>query len=304
MTPREHLVQGHGGWRLDVLELPCAAPRACVVAGHAMMVDRRTLFRGERPSLALELSKRGLAVLVPDLRGHGRSGPQAAAGGVWSYDDIVEDTGAYLELAARLYPGVPCVLLGHSLFGHTALAYLGQHPEAKVAGLVLYAANVWNKRYHAGTPWRWWRKRLAMSGANLLTALFGYTPVRRLGAGSADEARLYWQTLADCVAHDRWLSKSGVDWAAGVGRLTCPVLHVVSEGDRLYALPEDALRFSAAVPRRTVLRVGHAESPPALQGLQLDHMGVATAPAAQPLWAAVAEWIASHAALTTTDPDP
>ncbi|KAL6066638.1 Pimeloyl-ACP methyl ester carboxylesterase [Balamuthia mandrillaris] len=70
----------------------------------------------------------GFRVLVPDIRGHGRSRPASSpssSGLDWSYDDIVLDTGAFIELAERIDPCAPVALVGHSLCGHTFPAYLG-----------------------------------------------------------------------------------------------------------------------------------------------------------------------------------
>ena len=49
---REHTLRAPDGWTLHVVEVCPPEPRATVIAGHAMMVDRRTLWRSRRtPSL-------------------------------------------------------------------------------------------------------------------------------------------------------------------------------------------------------------------------------------------------------------
>ena len=76
-----HRVRAPDGWLLDVLDLEPRGPaRGLVVAGHAMMVDRRT-YRPGRAGLARTLVDAGFRVLLPDLRGHGRSGPTPREGG-------------------------------------------------------------------------------------------------------------------------------------------------------------------------------------------------------------------------------
>ena len=68
LPPREHLLETPDGWRLSVLDVePTTPAQGLVVAGHAMMVDRRTLFRVGRPSLVATLAAAGIRVLVPDL---------------------------------------------------------------------------------------------------------------------------------------------------------------------------------------------------------------------------------------------
>jgi pimeloyl-ACP methyl ester carboxylesterase len=69
-----------------------------------------------------------LEVVTPDLPGHGsRTGdPFSTAAAVEVIADAVEDGS----------PGLPVVLVGHSLGGYMAMAYAAQHPS-RLAGLVL-----------------------------------------------------------------------------------------------------------------------------------------------------------------------
>lgn len=294
LQEREHILQAPDGWRLHVVEVCPPEAKDTVVAGHAMMVDRRTLWRRPSgPSLVRSLARRGYRVLVPDLRGHGRSGPAPREGGLWSYADLVADTALYVELAQRLGGKAP-ILLGHSLFGHTSLAYLGQRPHHARA-LVLVAVNVWSKRW---TPQRrrWWRKRAVMGGATALARLMGYMPTRRVGFGSADEALPYWNDVARVVSTGRWEGPAlgathRVSYAAGLAQVALPVLAVVSEGDRLFAHPEDALSFTAELPQRDVLRVGSAQAPTPLRALRADHMSLVTSARSEPVWDAIGDWL-------------
>ena len=291
-----HRVPAPDGWILDVLDLaPVGEPRGIVIAGHAMMVDRRTFRpgRSDRPGLAQALVDAGFRVLLPDLRGHGRSGPTPRAGGDWTYDQLVADTAVYVELARSLAPQLPIALLGHSLFAHTSLAWLGQHPHAPVAAHVALAMDVWLRSSEPSRA-RWLLKRGVMAAAARLAAAHGHFPATRLRLGNMDESAGYWQDIARNVRDGRWLARDGTDYHAGLARVTCPCLHVVGVHDRLYARPASALRLTAAIARRTVWQLGqgpdHAE-------LRPDHMGLLTG-ASAPLWHAVAAW------LTATLPPP
>ncbi len=286
-----HRVATPDGWTLDVLDLPAAAtPRAVVIAGHAMMVDRRT-FRPGRPGLARTLQQAGFHVLLPDLRGHGRSGPTPRRGGDWTYDQLVADTAVLLALARRLAPSLPIATLGHSLFGHTALAHLARHPDAPVAAHVALGMDVW-VRANEPSPLAWLLKRGLVATSVPLTALAGCFPAARLGVGSMDEARGYWHSITTGVRRGRWLGDDGLDYQALLPRVRCPCLHVVSAGDRLLGRPASALNLTASLRERTVWHLGTREhaTPPALQHLRPDHMALLTGPS-EPLWQAIADWL-------------
>ncbi len=286
MSSTAHRVPAPDGWVLDVLDLEPAGPaRGVVVAGHAMMVDRRT-FRPGKPGLARTLVDAGLRVLLPDLRGHGRSGPTPRAGADWTYDQLVADTGVLVDHARALAPGLPVALLGHSLFAHTSLAWLGQHPHAPVAAHVALAMDVWLRACEPSRA-RWLVKRAAMTGAAAIARLAGRFPATSLGVGSMDESAGYWADIARDVRSGTWRARDGLDYHAGLARVRCPVLHVVSVGDRLFASPAAALNLTAAVPRRTTWVLG---SDPAFAGLRPDHMGLLTG-ASEPLWRALAAWL-------------
>src|SRR5262245_9684351 len=137
MVAVERWIAAEDGFRLHLVDLPAeGAARAVVVAGHAMMVDGRTIYRADRPSLAATFAAQGLRPLVPAFRGHGLSGPTGRRAR-HTYDELVSDVGVYLRHARALAPELPVVLVGNSLFGHAALAYLGAHADTpEVAALV------------------------------------------------------------------------------------------------------------------------------------------------------------------------
>lgn len=284
----EHRVRALDGWRLSVLDLAPERPAwGLVIAGHAMMVDRRTFLRDDRPCLARTLCDAGLRVLLPDLRGHGESGPDPRRGGDWSYDQLVEDTAVYLELARRLAPGLPVATLGHSLFGHSTLAWLTtaagrEHaPAAHVALCVDFWLRSTEERRLV-----WPLKRALMKAMSGLAGALGSVPARRLGVGSADEAYSYFADFDRCVASDAWRAQGGHDYRAGLADVAVPVLLVVSDNDRL-APPRTALRMWSPLPHLDAWRLG---APP-FAGLAPTHMAAVTDPASEPLWRAIATWL-------------
>lgn len=291
MTTTEHTITAADGWQLNARLLRGEGePRALVVAGHAMMVDGRTIFTENRPSLATELAGQGFAVLVPDLRGHGRSGPTVRQGGHWHYADLVADTAAWLELARKLAQGRPILWLGHSLFGHVSLAWFGQHPQEAPAAIVAMAVNVWARRFEP-RPLVWLAQRSLMATASGVVRVAGRMPARLLRFGSNDEPAGYWADMARFGRRNRWCAADGTDFHANLAQLPCPLLCVVSEGDRLFTRPDAGIAFVAGMPQVTVLRLGAATTQPDLAGAVPDHMGLVTDTRCQPLWRWLGGWL-------------
>jgi predicted alpha/beta hydrolase len=294
-APVLHSLTAEDGWLLRIWDFaPLDPPRAIVVVGHAMMVDSRTICRPDRPTLASVLVAAGFRVLVPDLRGHGESGPLAAQGGQWTDDDIVGDVGCYVALARALEPERQLVLVGHSLFGHTAMAWLGQHAHAagrEVAALVAVSCDVWNRRFEP-RPAIWWFKRGIHALAVAAALVIGYMPARRLRLGTADESLGYFRQFHAWITGNRWCDRQGeVDYHAGLAAIRCPFLHVLSEGDHLYARPVSALRMSAPISTREVVVLGRDDAPGELARLRPDHMQTLTDPRNKLAWHWLAGWL-------------
>ncbi|PRP98078.1 Alpha/beta hydrolase family protein [Enhygromyxa salina] len=307
-SPVLHSVAALDGWLLRVWDFSPAPIRegregrdgpgieerrtvGVIVAGHAMMADSRTLCRPERATIVSVLVAAGFRVLVPDLRGHGESGPPASRGGDWNMDDLVGDVGHYVDLARSLEPELPVMLLGHSVFAHAALAWLGQNPDPSVRALVAMSCAIWNRRFEP-LRWRWWLKRLLIWPTVLITELVGYMPARLLRLGSADEARSFWRQFHGFMRRDRWDSKDGkIDYFANLEHIRAPVLHVMSEGDRLYAPPTTCARLSAPINHRELLVLGRDDAPGDLARLRPDHMGMVTSAKSKLAWHWVAGWL-------------
>lgn len=103
---------------------PAAPPvRAVVVLVHGMGEHS-----GRYQHVGSFLAERGLAVYALDQRGHGlTSGEKGTAA---RFGDFLDDLDEFHALAAGQNPGLPVVLLGHSMGGLIATAYLLERPRA------------------------------------------------------------------------------------------------------------------------------------------------------------------------------
>jgi predicted alpha/beta hydrolase len=274
-------------WQLTADLITPENPRGVVIAGHAMMVNRKTLDRPKEAGLATHLARAGFAVLVPDLRGHGDSGPRASEGGQWSYDDITEqDTPALIDLARQRFPGKKLCLLGHSLFGHASAAYAAS-AAAPPEALVLLASNIWLPRFEPSNV-RWLLKRATLETLLLISRKLGYCPAKKVGFGSEDEALAYFEQFLVWARGGRWVSTTGDDYLLRLPRFKGHTLAVVGAADTINCRPECAHRFAQNLGGTLDFRVVGRRS-----GLSFDpgHMELVTDQRSEPLWREIAEWL-------------
>ncbi|HSN92479.1 MAG TPA: alpha/beta fold hydrolase, partial [Anaeromyxobacteraceae bacterium] len=278
------------GWRLRGEWVLPADPCAVAIVGHAMLVDRRTLDRPRGRGLVSVLAARDIAVLWPDLRGHGQSGPSASEGGDWGYDDLVEmDVPALVRTAQARFRGIPVYAVGHSLFGHVSLAYAARHPSVPLAGIALLSCNMPNPE------WRRRRTSRLVKGAltEVLTGvgrIVGRFPARRLRIGSNDESLGYVRDLARCWRVGDWQARDGFSYYAALPNVRTRVRAWVGAGDRLMSSPADARGFVAPLPGARLDVVGRQT------GLPFDpgHMGTVLDERARPVWEQIAAFVRSE----------
>jgi alpha-beta hydrolase superfamily lysophospholipase len=122
-TRTENSFDGVGGVRIvyDVWT-PDTEPRGIVVLAHGLGEHARRY-----DHVAERFGRDGLMTYALDHRGHGRSGGKRVL-----VKDISEFTGDFDTLvgtATRAHPGVPRVVLGHSMGGGIVFAYGVEHPD-------------------------------------------------------------------------------------------------------------------------------------------------------------------------------
>ena len=278
------------GWRLRGEWVLPRDPRAVAIAGHAMLADRRTLDRPFGQGLVSTLARHSIAVLWPDLRGHGTSGPRAEDGGDWGYDDLVErDVPALVDAARSRFPGLPVFAVGHSLFGHVALAHAARHPAVPLAGIAMISCNMWNPEWRR--PLNRLRRGVLLELASAVGTLVGRFPARRLGVGSNDEAVQYVQDLARFSRAGDWRARDGFSYYAALPRVRVPVRAWVGAGDHLLSPPSEARGIVSPIPGARLDVVGRRT------GLPFDpgHMETVLDARARPVWEDVATFIGTKA---------
>ena len=243
---------------------------------------------GRFHGLVQTLADRELAVICPDLRGHGGSGPTADAGGRWSYDDLVDhDVPTLVAFARRRFPNLPVVALGHSLFGHVMIAHLARHNPHLVDGVALLACNIVSRAWRDAP----FSSALASSLIGLMAAAslpFGRFPARLLRIGNQDEAMPYVLDFFRWIRLGDWVAQDGFVYTNGVQQIRVPVAAWVGAGDRILSTPAAADAFIKLVdPSKRVRVVGRNT------GLSFDpgHMELATDLRCRPVWEEIAQFV-------------
>jgi alpha-beta hydrolase superfamily lysophospholipase len=94
---------------------------------------------GRYEHVGAALVERGAAVYGPDHLGHGESDGERVL--IADFDHVVEDLYAVVELAREQHPGLPVVMVAHSMGGLIGALYAQRH-GGELAGLVLSAPSI------------------------------------------------------------------------------------------------------------------------------------------------------------------
>ncbi|EKX63983.1 alpha/beta hydrolase [Streptomyces ipomoeae] len=125
---REHAFAGTRGG-VTVREWPREGPRYVVLLVHGYGEHI-----GRYEHVADALVAHGAAVFGPDHMGHGRSAGERVL--IEDFEDVVTDVHTVEGIARAGYPGVPVVLVGHSMGGLIAARY-AQRYGAGLSAVVL-----------------------------------------------------------------------------------------------------------------------------------------------------------------------
>lgn len=120
-------------------------PKAILQVAHGMGEHARRYIKPLEPVMAA-----GFVLYADDHRGHGYTAPEGTLGdfGETGAEAIVEDLAQLTGIARSEHPGLPLILLGHSLGSFFAQAYAFDHGE-KIDGLALSGTAAFGDRTSA-----------------------------------------------------------------------------------------------------------------------------------------------------------
>lgn len=223
------------GWFIDRAHEPALFVRSITpsrIKAHLLLVHASMVHSEYYLALAVRLADQGVAVWLPDLRGHGRSrGPR---GHIRHWQEHVDDVAAAFALvrehAAR---GVPCFVGGESYGALMAYAALSRRVALADGAILLSPAMELKFQFSSSTYWL-----LNRIARHLLPRV---RPLVPLGYGGVSEqphigrlidtdpmtSRRYTLSfLMNLVTVQKEIQRNRVSLAA-------PVLAILSEGDRI-----------------------------------------------------------------------
>lgn len=237
------------GETLSLREWPVEGtpPRAVVLIVHGLGEHA-----GRYAHVAAWLNARGFSVRAHDQHGHGQS--SGVRGGAPESLRLVNDLAVVVEDTRRASPGVPLVLLGHSLGGLVAASFVARS-VGPVDALVLSSPGL--------------DPGLSVFQKALLAVLSRIAPRLRVGNGidandlSHDPAvvkayredPLNHDRIGSCLA--RFLADEGAVVQAAAPQWRVPTLLLYAGADRIVR-PEGSRRFGAAAPKAVVTVFGFA----------------------------------------------
>ena len=118
--------------------MPDGPAKAVVMLSHGMAEHS-----GRYARLAKALCSAGYGVYAPDQRGHGRTADEGTLGLYAEKDGwnkVVGDLASLNQHIGQQQPGLPIILLGHSMGSYIAQAYLLHH-SASLHGAILSGSN-------------------------------------------------------------------------------------------------------------------------------------------------------------------
>ncbi|KOG25030.1 alpha/beta hydrolase [Streptomyces viridochromogenes] len=243
---REHVIEGRRG-PVVVREWPLPRPRylALLVHGYGEHVGRYA-------GLAEVLVAHGAAVFGPDHAGHGRSAGERVV--IEDFEDVVADVHSVVGLARAAHPGVPVVVIGHSMGGMIAARHAQLHGDG-LAALVLSGPVIGD--------WELPRRLLALDeipDAPISPAALSRDP--EVGAAYVADP-LVWHgpmkrptveafaRMLDTVSRESPLA--GEPKGGGIGKL--PLLWLHGDDDRLVPLPGSRVGIEELRADKTTERI-------------------------------------------------
>ncbi len=220
----QKLIDGPDG-NVSILRATPASPHSV-----ALLIPAMGVAAGYYAKVAESLAERGIAAAVMELRGQGEHETKPAAGVDFGYRQLLGDLDAALDTLRHEYPGLPTILLGHSIGGHVAMLQVALKPQSVDAVGLIATATPHHAPYQGAARWK---VRLGTRMIRTVSSVLGYYPGHRIGFGGLQPKTLMleWTDMARSGRYT--LEGAAIDIEAALKKLSIPTLALVIEGDEV-----------------------------------------------------------------------
>lgn len=238
----EKVIDGPNG-HVSILRVTPASPR-----GIALLLPAMGVAAGYYSKFAESLAGRGMAAAVLERRGEGEHGTKPAPGVDFGYQQLLGDLDVALQSLRNEYPGLPVILLGHSIGGHIAMLQLALKPRSVDAVALIATATPHHAPYQGAARWK---VRLGTRMIRVLSSALGYYPGHRIGFGGLQPKTLMreWTDMARSGRYT--LDGSALDIEAALKGVSIPALALAIEGDEV-APPRACAPIADKLPKDQV----------------------------------------------------
>ena len=214
---------------------------------HGLLEDGTIYYSRTGKGLAYYLAANGFQVVIPDLRGKGRSWPSVTQ--LLNYrifDVVTEDLPAIFDFIEQNIGTAPNFLVGHGFGGVLLSSFLARYPEYrhKTTGVVHFGARrvaVSSDLYRKILiDWLWG------SVAGVISRVRGVVPARLLRLGSEDEHLELREESLNWLKGSPWQDPDDqFDYGVAIsqGLEFPPSLYFASKYDLGYGNPKDVRNF-------------------------------------------------------------
>jgi len=220
----EKVIDGPNG-RVSILRTTSSLPR-----GIALLLPAMGVAAGYYARFAESLAERGMAAAILERRGQGTHETKPARGVDFGYQELLGDLDVALQSLRNEYPGLPIILLGHSIGGHLAMLQLALKPRSVDAVALIATATPHHGPYQGAARWK---VRLGTRMIRVVSSVMGYYPGHRIGFGGLQPKTLMLE-WTDMARGGRYaLEGDALDIETALMEVSIPVLALVIDGDEV-----------------------------------------------------------------------
>jgi predicted alpha/beta hydrolase len=148
----------------------------------------------------------------------------------FGYAELLDDLAVALQTLRRKHPGIPVVLLGHSLGGHLSMLQIATKPRSVDAVVLIATATPHHGPYEGAARWK---VGLGTRAVRFVSSILGYYPGHRLGFGGLQPKTLMreWTHMARSASYA--LEGSTLAIEAALQEVSIPVLALAIDGDEV-----------------------------------------------------------------------